>query len=45
MEFVSDKEIRIGRELSDLDKFALDFVKILGKRYCSAGPGQARTLT
>ena len=31
MRFVSGKVIEIGRELSDLDAFVLDFIKILRK--------------
>ncbi len=31
MEFVSKERIKIGRELSELDTFALDFIRVLGK--------------
>ena len=31
MEFISEKIIKLDRELSDLDKFALDFIKIIKK--------------
>jgi len=29
MKFISDSDIKIDRELSDLDRFALSFIKIL----------------
>jgi hypothetical protein len=51
MKFVSGKRIEIGRELSDLDIFALDFIRILGRHteytvvsgYVSILLGRART--
>lgn len=33
MEFIDKKTIKIDRELSDLDNFALDFIKILEKNF------------